>query len=489
MLLTLSLAIIIILWNSSFAQDCNNPLLQVFNLPKLTAPQAGSSYPYCTNLQNGLACCSNTTVAGFQAKVNNLIANIQSIAGKRDTYMDELNTEFTKQYQAANLMLQQYSSQVADIVRSHPQVGYPLQNQLYLFQIYSSELLRIDGAFNSALRNYQRARVTCFSALVEIQAAMWCLACDATYAAQGVHPDGSLNVSSTVCETIQNSCVPFATQGDIFNALYQAEQSYQRIRDLTKYLAAYETNGGYLPDYTVENDIYKPQDTIEQTVVTPGGCNSNNCRWQCENLFSPQFLMNQTLVAHGAGMIGADDVILQAIGLNAMGSMSVLSVEESDENEDNDESDSSLPTESVISEETSLETKELHTRMNSTNITNDGKSGILINGGDVDNILIAAIESTNEAIALLTNQTDGLTQSPQSSLILVVTSGYWTPSITTSKLAISIAPDPAGVSGLGTNTASTSGVVVESVGSQNEESVGDDVIAENEEVKLNPGWQ
>ncbi len=484
MLLTLSFALTIILWNSSFAQDCNNPLLQVFNFTKLTAPQAGSSYPYCTNLQNGLSCCSNTTVAGFQTKVNNLIANIQSIAGKRDTYMDELNTEFTNQYQTANIKLQQFSSQVADIVRSHPQVGYPLQSQLYLFQIYSSELRRIDGVFTSALRSYQRARVTCFSALVEIQAAMWCLACDATYAAQGVHPDGSLNVSSTVCETIQNSCLSFATQGDVFNALYQAEQSYQRVRGLTKYLLAYETNGGYLPDYTVENDIYKPQETTEQTVVTPGGCNSNNCTWLCDNLFSAEFIMNQTLVAHGAGIIGANDVLLQAIGLNAMGSMSVLSVEEEEDENEEENSPSN-------NEEMTLQTEEFSPRMNGTNVTNDGKSGIVIDGGNVDNILIAAIQSTNEAIALLTNQTDGLAQSSQSSLILVVTSGYWTPSITTSRLSINVVPDPSGVSGLGTSSGSTSGIVVDDTGSQNEEVVvnDDDETVEDEEAINNPGWQ
>jgi len=488
MILSLTLTLIFILWNNSFAQDCNNPLLKVFNFTKLTAPQAGSSYPYCTNLKNGLACCSNTTVAGFQTLVNNLIDNIQSIAGERDSYMNQLNNEFTQQYQAANIILQQFNDQIAEIIRSNPAIGYPLQNQLYLFQIYSNELLRLDGAFISALRSYQRARVVCFSALVEIQASMWCLACDATYAAQGVHPDGSINVSSTVYETIQSSCVPLTLQGDLFNALYQAQQSFERVRNLAQYLAVYKASGYILPEYLIHDDIYKPKNTTQQTVMTPAGCNVNNCTWQCENLFSSQFIMNQTLVGSGAGIIGGNDVILQAIGLGALSVSSEIgefidqpevSNNEIVISEDNMENTENSMAEAGISFIEADETENIN------------KTEAVIGNSDINSLLIAAIESTNEAIAMLTNQTDGLNSSPQSSLILVVTTGYWIPSITTSGLTINVSPDPAAISGLGSNDGSTPGIIVEIGGSQNEEVVREVEadFEESGETIFDPNWQ
>ena len=496
----LTLAFTVILWNNSFAQDCNNPLLKLFNFTRLTAPQAGASYPYCTNLKNGLACCSNTTVAGFQTLANNLISNIQSIAGKRDSYMNQLNDQFTQQYQAANLILQQYSSQVADIIDSHPEIGYPLQNQLYLFQIYSNELLRLDGTFTSALQKYQRARVVCFSALVELQASMWCLACDATYSAQGVHPDGSINISSTVCDTIQNSCAPFTVQGDLFNALYQAQQSYNRVRNLAQYLALYKANGNVLPDYVIHDDIYKPQNNIQKTVDTPPGCNANNCSWQCQNLFSPEFIMNQTLVGSGGGIIGGSDVILQAIGLGASAyygtdsadqpaasnnevSEYVITYEENVEEAVVLNISTTPDGESIIENNFAEENSEIH-EIEAEN----SHTGVPIDPANIDDILIAAIESTNEAIAMLTNQTDGLSQSSQSTLILVVTTGYWTPSITTSGVAINIAPDPAGITKLGTNGGATAGVIVDSSGSQNEEVI-EPLTGEAGETIFDPNWQ
>jgi len=489
MFLPLMLTLLIfIFWDNSFAQDCNNPLLKVFNFTKLTAPQAGSSYPYCTNLKNGLSCCSNTTVAGFQTLVNNLINNIQSIAGERDSYMNQLNNEFTQQYQAANIILQQFNEQVAEIIGSNPRIGYPLQNQLYLFQIYSNELLRLDGAFTSALQSYQRARVICFSALVEIQASMWCLACDATYAAQGVHPDGSINVSSTVYETIQSSCVPLTLRGDLFNALFQAQQSYERVRNLAQYLAVYKASGYILPDYLIHDDIYKPKNTTQQTVMTPAGCNANNCQWQCDNLFSAQFIMNQTLVGSGAGLIGGNDVILQAIGLGALSVSSEIGIPvdrpEASNNEIVDLEDNvgniigNLDLENSMAEAETDEAENQH-------------SGTTIENSDINSLLMAAIESTNEAIAMLTNQTDGLNSSPQSTLILVVTTGYWMPSITTSGLTINISPDPASISGLGSNGGATPGIIVESGGSQNEEVVKEVEanIEDSGEIIFDPNWQ
>jgi len=297
--------------------DCNNPLLDVFNFTRLSTPLKGDTLPYCLNLQISQTCCSNETVEHFQVSLDYLANELQKLAQEKDIYLSQLHANLTEKFQKVNSKLQDFLDDIFDIVKNDPNVGNPIQSEFYLFQSFSSKLKVIGDSFDQSLQSYQQAREKCFNAILQIQASAWCLACDPMYEMQGVKSDGTVNASAEVCNKIQNNCANYVYQSNSLNPLYQAQQAYQRLNDLVSYLSEYRNYNNQISPIPLDYFKFHPTDPIQQTNSISPRCNATNCTWLCSNIFSPQFVLNMTLLAYGSGMIGKDDLNLQPIGVLA----------------------------------------------------------------------------------------------------------------------------------------------------------------------------
>ena len=310
------LFVVLSILSSSQAQDCNNPLLDVFGITGLPTPQSGQGLPFCPNLQNGQTCCSSETLLGLQLNLNNLIQRLQAQTASKDIYIAQLNSNFSSDYQDTMSDFSDYSSDIDDLQKNVPEVGQPIKAQTDLFKNIADALDDIDDdSFPETFIPYQEKRKACLTTLLQIQASAWCLACDPNYASLGVQPDGTVTQDPNVCATIQNACAPFLDQAVKLNSLFQAQQTYPRLLNIKGYLDAYEDNGKNIPNITIDNDIPALTNATERTVSQPEGCNNDNCEWQCSNLFSPQLVLNEEIAANGAGVIGGADITLPPIGL------------------------------------------------------------------------------------------------------------------------------------------------------------------------------
>jgi len=306
-LLSLFFALSFLSYN--LAQDCNNPLLDVFNIEGLSEPVSGEGLRYCPNLQQGQTCCSVETVNNLQNNLDSLSRRLEAIAGQKDIYIAQLNTNFSSQYQDLMDDLSDLDNDLGALQDNFPEVGDPMRNQTDIFRLVSDALDDIDNSFSRALIAYQERRTACFTTLLQIQASAWCLACDPNYATQGVQEDGTVNASPALCDTIRNQCGPFLDQGIYLNALFHAQQSYGRLQRIREFLDAFRNNDrNALPNITIEDGIFQSANATERTVSRP------NDNWQCENLFSSQFLLDEEIAANGAGLIGGDDLDLPNLG-------------------------------------------------------------------------------------------------------------------------------------------------------------------------------
>jgi len=398
----------------SLAQDCNNPLLQVFGINGLQAPESGAGLPFCPNLQNGQTCCSAETVLGLQTNLNNLAQRLENNAAQKDIYIDQLNSNFTSQYQEALANFSENDNAIANLEQNVPGVGDPLRNQTNLFKSIGDALNNLDNDFSGALIAYQQTRTFCFTTLLQIQAAAWCLACDPNYALQGVQSDGTVNPSPIVCNTIQSACSPFLDDAIALNPLFQAQQTYQRLLNIRAYLDEFRANGNIAPNTTIENDILNSTNNTERTVSRPA-----DPQWQCENLFSPQFVLNEQVAANGAGLIGGADITsLPAIGILLLPPGTETPIEETEV----------VPEETAIIEETVTEVTETVT--------------------EVTEVVTGVTETITEVGETITEVGPTITEvtTPGNSRLLQASA--WNPDVQTTGFEVSVAPDPGNVTNI-----------------------------------------
>ena len=288
------------------AQDCNNPLLQTFNLSSLDAPVEGNDLAFCNNLREGQTCCSAETVLNFQSRLDNLTSSLQALAGERDTYIAELFSNYTHQYQELADDLSDFDQEVRDIHGQDQSIGLTLGNQIRFLHNLNRALDNIDDNFRGAFEGYQDARQQCFTTLLEVQSNAWCLACDANYASF-FDTNGNVNASPDLCNSIQDACRPFLFDSNNLNPIYQAQQSYGRLQSIIGYLTDFRANGT-IPDTQIIDDQWTESNWARKTSGLPANCTEDNCEWLCTNLFNGQFVLNQALAANGAGVEGSQDV-------------------------------------------------------------------------------------------------------------------------------------------------------------------------------------
>jgi len=296
------------------AQSCNNPLLDVYNITGLGAPVSGDGLAYCSNIQNN--CCSNTTALALQEKLNSLTNTLQALAGQRDIIIAQLDHNYTSQFRDRVSDLTDLTDEISDIQKANAAVGDPIHTQFLSLRQLGNNLDDIsdEDNFKKDFIDMQNKRVVCFTALLQIQAEAYCLACDADWAANGVYANGTINSAEAVCATIQDACAPYTVAMDKFNPLFQAQQSYQRLDNLVNYLKVFNENKSIL-NATLSGDIPVFTNATERTNSQPEGCNDDTCPWQCTHLFSESFVMNTTVASNGGGVIGGGDVAYPDLGV------------------------------------------------------------------------------------------------------------------------------------------------------------------------------
>jgi len=312
----LTFAIALVLLALASAQNCDNPLLQVFNLEGLNSPISVSNSSVCRNLQENQSCCSANTLLTFQGLIDSMTSSLQKLAGSRDIYIAQLNSNYTDRYRDQVSDLTDYDGDINDIQDANAAVGDPIKTQYESFKQLSSELNDIDDSDNykSDFVDMQNKRVTCLTTLLQFQAEILCLACDPTWESQGVAANGTVTAAAAVCNTIQEACAPFSAAMDKFNPLYQAQQTYNRLVGMTDWVKFYHDNDVF-PNATLSGDVFNSTNATERTNTFPANCSEDSCTWQCGALFSGSFELNQTVAANGAGIIGGGDFVLPDIGV------------------------------------------------------------------------------------------------------------------------------------------------------------------------------
>jgi len=113
------------------------------------------------------------------------------------------------------------------------------------------------------------------------------------------------------------NCSAYVEQTDFLNPLFQAQQAYQRLLNLTNLLRDYKRNNFVLPEnVTLDNDIFVSENDTERTSGLPPNCTNGTCEWQCSNFFSPDLVLNNSIVSNGGGVIGGDDIDYPTIAVN-----------------------------------------------------------------------------------------------------------------------------------------------------------------------------
>lgn len=297
------------------AQSCNNPLMSVFNITGLSAPAPAEGLAYCGNTQSGNTCCSNSTVLGLQNMLTELTNTLQALAGERDIYIAQLDHNYTSDFKDRVSDLTDLTDEIGDIQNANAAVGDPIHTQFLSLRQLGDNLISDDDDFKKAFVDMQNKRVICFTALLQIQAEAYCLACDPDWASQGVSSNGAINSAPAVCQIIQDSCAPYTAAMDKFNPFFQSQQAYQRLVNLIDYLKVYREHNSII-NATISDDIPVFTNATERTNSQPENCDGDNtCEWQCQHLFSSSFVMNTTIVANGGGIVGGGDVAYPNLGV------------------------------------------------------------------------------------------------------------------------------------------------------------------------------
>lgn len=299
----------------TLAQNCQNPLLQLYDIPGLSSPISGKDLYYCKNLRTGQTCCSAEVVKGFQAQVNALKYKLERVGGTRDLYNLQLHEQYLQQFLDLLQTLSKYSNNINKIQNQDNDIGNKLSEQVALFQSIANDVKSLKDNFVNAMLKYQKARATCFTTVMKVEASAWCLACDPNYKSKGVQTDGTIVFSDNLCTTISQSCYDFIIQSEAFNPYIMMRQAIGRLDSINKYLETYVKNADTIPGYVIENDYLQTTNATEKTISVPSSdcTNVGNCPWQCQNLLT-NGLLNEIIIGNGAGALGEEDLNLESIG-------------------------------------------------------------------------------------------------------------------------------------------------------------------------------
>jgi hypothetical protein len=292
--------LLIALFITTQAQQCDNPLLNLFGFTGLGSPVNDSgSLQFCNNLRNNATCCSADVVNNFPSTVNQERDQLQGIAANRDLFFVEAKTitypGFRDNYQA-------WSTQLGILNNTNSTI-------FDAFIAKFGNLNDVSGALNSSIANlggdyasYQNLRAACFKTLLQIEADAYCLSCDPNFANDGVSPNGNITYSDSLCSTMKDSCFDFANDSSkytlfaslnrINNILVQAN-TFLTSLDLTSPDVLAVINNQQFNDTLGDRPLYELETRKDKSCTT-----KNDCNWICTD-WIPNAVINDDLVSLG----------------------------------------------------------------------------------------------------------------------------------------------------------------------------------------------
>jgi len=306
--------------------DCDNPLLSLLDITKLSAPTAQTGLSFCKGLESKSLCCSAATINSFQAPIDALIRSIIVKAAARDTWLLSLRTDTTNglsSFKDALATIQTTAKAALVVIRGDKGLGAstkPTGTELTRLQDLEEAVLPFSTLSDTVNNNvednwdsYQTTRKTCVEALVESQASVLCVACTSNYNENGVDTDPAatnLILWKAAFKTfLSGKCQPFLAQAQTQNALVKA-YTYR------KGLAALNTNFGKITADTVDTDTA----TSAFTGVTPealttdsqeplaalASCTATDCALAYTGMWTKQAALNDDYVANGGAITVSD---------------------------------------------------------------------------------------------------------------------------------------------------------------------------------------
>jgi len=166
---------------------------------------------------------------------------------------------------------------------------------------------------------FQKARTTCISQLLKLQAAAYCLACDPTYDTKGVTgstPSPVVAFSDAVKTRVRNACFPYIKASDEQSALILGAIISPKIDDLNTALtgiAAAPAKKDTLKTLINDFQIGAITTSEKKPVQTPASCTDAACDYILTTWFKDGALV-QDLIAAG----GAIDTTLSTAGMTKL---------------------------------------------------------------------------------------------------------------------------------------------------------------------------
>jgi len=294
----------------SMAQDCNNPLIDVFGFTETLTTPASSSFNYCKSLKGRSVCCKKSTINEFQKKTNELVSDLKEMAKKRDSYFMETLNELKPQYLSLNKKFNDtISAALTKVQATSPSQYLKLLSIVNLVAPKALKFEQMTDKFRTILVSYQKARQTCITRMIRIQAAAWCLACDPNYSTQqGVGTGGSVTLDSRVCNRVKRGCYEYMYYSGQMSLILEVNVLLNIYTSLVDHLADIASTGTVPPIDLTSSFVFT--DDSQRPTFIPSTCVEDSyCDWLCKNLLNPEnATINEALVGNGGSPFASDDL-------------------------------------------------------------------------------------------------------------------------------------------------------------------------------------
>lgn len=168
-------------------------------------------------------------------------------------------------------------------------------DMMSLFTNLQSSVAELTSTVQKAstnLINFQNTRATCVNSLLNLQASIWCLACDPNAATKGYDDStGILSISNDVCTRIKGDCYPYVVSSELQNSAFDAQKVITFLSKMSELIKSNVTATGIASALS-----YSGTEAADR----PANCTSAaGCDWICTKLFTNGFINQQRLMSGG----------------------------------------------------------------------------------------------------------------------------------------------------------------------------------------------
>jgi len=301
---------LILLSSCVTAQDCNNPLIDVFGFTDTFSTPKSQSFNYCKSLKGKSVCCSKKIINKFQKMTDTLVSRLKEMVKERDLYLMNTLEELVPQYLSLNKKFNDtIGAAFTKVQATNPSEYLKLLSLVNLVAPKALKFELMRNTFSTILTSFQKARVTCVTRMIRIQAAAWCLACDPNYSTQqGVGATGSVVLASKICNRIKRGCYDYMEYSNELSLILEANTLLSIYTELVDNLEDI-ANTGTVPDIDLTSSFSITGDKERPTYI-PSTCPEDTyCDWFCTNLLNTNnATINESLVGNGGAPFASDNL-------------------------------------------------------------------------------------------------------------------------------------------------------------------------------------